>query len=94
VELLLEFGRQLGMELQPPRFVTQDMIDRLIKPAGGEAVARRVDLLLALTSHHVEEPLPSSLEDADRVDLEAVLLSGARYWAERQGIAAREGVSA
>ncbi|HEX8743254.1 MAG TPA: SDR family oxidoreductase [Thermoleophilaceae bacterium] len=90
VELLLGFGRDLGRELQPPRFVSMDMIDRLIKPAGGEAVARRVDLLLALTSHHVEEPLPSSLEEADRVDLEQVLLKGARYWAERQGLSASE----
>jgi hypothetical protein len=49
-------------------------------------VARRVDLLLALTSHHAEEPLPSSLEEADRVDLEDVLIKGARYWAESQGL--------
>jgi nucleoside-diphosphate-sugar epimerase len=94
VELLLGFGHELGAELQSPRFVTQDMIDRLIKPAGGEAVARRVDLLLALTSHHVEEALPSSLEDADRVDLEDVLLKAARYWAARHGIDAPQEVPA
>ncbi len=90
VELLLEFGRTRGFDPDAPRFVTQDMIDRLIKPAGGEAVARRVDILLALTSHHVEEPLPSSLEERDRVDLEDLLRRGAAFWADSQGVKPRE----
>jgi nucleoside-diphosphate-sugar epimerase len=87
VEILVEFGRELGIEVHPPRFVTQDMIDRLIKPAGGEAVARRVEVLLALTSHMTEEPLPCSRGSADAVDPERALRQGAAYWGERQGAA-------
>jgi thioester reductase-like protein len=95
IELVQDLGRDLGVVVEPPRFVTMDMIDRLIKPAGGEAVARRVDLLLALSSHFVEEPLPCSLEDRDRVDLEAAFLKGVRFWAETQDVAAgAEGVPA
>ena len=86
VEILLEYGRDLGVEMDPPRFVTGDMIERLLKPVGGEAVARRLDVLLALTSHMSEEPLPCSRGPADGVDLEAALRLGAAYWGERQGL--------
>lgn len=83
VDLLLEYGRGRGLTLDPPRFVSLDMIERLIKPAGGEAVARRVDILLALTSHFSEEPLPSSLREDERCDLQEALRRGAEYWGER-----------
>lgn len=83
VDLVLEYGRSRGLALDPPRFVSQDMIDRLIKPAGGDAVTRRIDILLALTSHFTEEPLPSSLRDDERCDLSRALLRGAEYWGRR-----------
>jgi nucleoside-diphosphate-sugar epimerase len=86
VEILLEFGRERGVEMEPPRFVTVDMIERLLKPVGGEAVARRLDVLLALTSHMREEPLPCSRGPAEAVDLEAALRVGAAYWGERQDL--------
>ena len=87
VELLCEYGQTLGRDLHPPRFVTQEMIDRLLKPAGGSAVARRIDLLVAITGHFVSTPeLPSSLPDAAKGDLEAALINGARYWASQQGL--------
>ncbi len=83
IELLMEYGETLGLALHPPRFVTQEMIDRLLKPAGGKAVARRIDLLVALTSHFSSAPeLPSSLPDAEKGDLEDAFLKGARYWAQ------------
>jgi nucleoside-diphosphate-sugar epimerase len=83
VELMLEYGGGRGMALDPPRFVSRDMIERLIKPAGGEAVARRLDILLALTSHFIEQPLPSSLRDDERCDIEAAFRRGVEYWWER-----------
>jgi nucleoside-diphosphate-sugar epimerase len=86
VEILLELGTQLGLALEPPRFVSMDMIDRLIKPVGGEAVARRMDLLLALTSHMLQEPLPCSRGPREAVDLEQVLRLGAAHWAQRHDL--------
>lgn len=88
VELLLELAAERGRPVEPPRFVAREMVDRLVKPAGGPALARRVDLLLALTSHFVAEPLPSSLA-VEGVDLEEALWRGASWWAERSGWAAQ-----
>lgn len=90
VELLMGYGESLDLDLHPPRFVSQDMIDRLLKPAGGKAVARRIDLLVALTSHFSSSPeLPSDLGDAEKGDLEDAFMRGARYWAAHQGLAAQ-----
>lgn len=90
VEILLEYGRGLGLELQPPRFVDREMIDRLIRPAGGETMGRRVDLLLALTSHFESQAsLPSSVPGDEVPDLEEALLRGAEYWGEHHGVASR-----
>ncbi|MDP8942515.1 MAG: SDR family oxidoreductase [Actinomycetota bacterium] len=95
VELLIEYGESLGLKLEPPRFVDRDMIERLIKPAGGETVARRIDVLLALTSHFESRPsLRSSLEPSERPDLEAAFMLGARYWGEKNGVASGVGVAA
>lgn len=93
VELIVAFAAERGQHVDPPRFVSREMIDRLIRPMGGPALARRVDLLLALSSHLVAEPLPSSL-DADDLDLEAVLLRGTAWWAERSAWEPREAVPA
>jgi nucleoside-diphosphate-sugar epimerase len=93
VEMLLGYGEALGLELHPPRFVTGDMIERLLKPAGGQAVARRIDLLMALTSHFSTSPeLPSSLSESAKGDLEAAFMKGAEYWWERHQDAVAEGV--
>ncbi len=85
VELLVELAAARGRDVEPPRFVSRDMIERLVKPAGGPALARRVDLLLALTSHFGTEPLPSSLHLAGAQELEETLRRGASYWTERSG---------
>lgn len=91
VELLLDLAASCwDRRIEPPRFVSRDMIDRLIKPVGGPAIARRVDLLLALTSHLVADPLPSSLAAGERLDLEDVLYRGAVFWARWSGLAAAE----
>jgi thioester reductase-like protein len=88
VKILCDYGRSLNIELVPPRFVDRDMIERLIKPAGGATIARRLDLLLALTSHFESQRLlPSSLEKSELPQLEDALLRGARYWGEQNGVA-------
>jgi nucleoside-diphosphate-sugar epimerase len=86
VEIVLELAEQLELELQPPRFVTLDMIERLIKPVGGPAVARRLDVLLALTSHLMVQPLPCSGAIASAAELEETLRLSAAYWYESQGL--------
>jgi nucleoside-diphosphate-sugar epimerase len=92
VELLVAFAAEHGRHVDPPRFVAREMIDRLLRPVGGPALARRIDLLLALSSHLVAEPLPSSLDGTD-LDLETVLLRGTAWWAQRTGWApARDAV--
>ena len=87
VELLIEFGASMGYELQSPRFIDPEMIDRLIRPAAGKALVRRVDLLLALTTHFASQPeLPSSIPDGDVPDLEEALVRGAEYWAAENDV--------
>jgi thioester reductase-like protein len=91
VALLMEYGKELRLDLHPPRFVSQEMVERLLKPAGGRAVARRIDLLGALTSHFSSSPeLPSSLPDAKKGDLEDAFMRGARYWVRYHGAATAE----
>jgi nucleoside-diphosphate-sugar epimerase len=86
VDLVLELGERLGLELDCPRFIDPEMIDRLIRPAGGETVSRRVDLMLALTTHFSsQDVLPSSLSGDEVPDLELAFVRGAEHWAERNG---------
>ncbi|HKG39398.1 MAG TPA: SDR family oxidoreductase [Conexibacter sp.] len=92
VELLVGFAADRGRRLDRPRFVSREMIDRLLKPVGGPALARRVDLLLALTSHLQADPLPSSLGPEDRAELDQVLVRGAGFWAQRSGWATKDPV--
>lgn len=85
VELTCAFAAAHGRQLEPPRFVSRDMIERLLRPLGGRALERRLDLLLALSSHLVAEPLPSTLGDEPQLDVEDVLWRSLDYWAERTG---------
>jgi nucleoside-diphosphate-sugar epimerase len=86
VELVLEHARRHGRELRPPRFVERELLERLLKPVGGAAIARRIDVLLAVTSHFASRPLlPSSLAPAERPDLESAFLRGVDHWARVTG---------
>jgi thioester reductase-like protein len=85
VELTVAFAAAHGREVEPPRFVSRELIERLLRPIGGRALERRLDLLLALSSHLVADPLPSALGDAPDVDPETVLWRSLGYWAERTG---------
>jgi thioester reductase-like protein len=92
VELLMSYGEALGLELHPPRFASEEMLERLLKPAGGAALARRVDLLSALTSHFASAPeLPSSLPTTALGSLEDALIKGAWYWVYRRANAPAAG---
>jgi nucleoside-diphosphate-sugar epimerase len=94
VELLIAFAADAGCHVDPPRFVTREMIDRLLRPMGGPVLARRVELLLALTAHLTADALPSTLA-AEQIDLEAQLLRTTSWWAERTGWAlARQAATA
>jgi hypothetical protein len=94
VELLVAFAADARCHVDPPRFVTREMIDRLLRPMGGAVLARRIELLLALTAHLTADPLPSTLPE-ERIDLEALLLRTTSWWAERTGWApARHAVTA
>lgn len=94
VELVLERGAHFGLELHPPRFVDMDMIDRLVRPVGGEAVSRRVDIMLALTSHFTSQQLlPTSFGDGELPDVEAAFVRGVDYWAREHGYAERAEVT-
>lgn len=94
VEVALALAARCGRPVDSPRFVSRDMIDRLVKPVGGPLVARRIDLLLALTSHLTADPLPSSRGTDEQVDLVAALWQGSAFWAERHGIALQDPVPA
>ncbi|HSZ68911.1 MAG TPA: SDR family oxidoreductase [Solirubrobacteraceae bacterium] len=94
VELVLELGSRLGRELTPPRFIDPEMIDRMIKPIGGETLSRRIDLLLALTTHFSsQDVLPTSVPDSRLPDIEAAFVKGAEHWAGRHGYATLSGAA-
>ncbi|MGB7686723.1 MAG: SDR family oxidoreductase [Solirubrobacterales bacterium] len=94
VELVVDLGASFGREISPPRFIDPEMIERMIKPVGGEVLARRVDLLLALTTHFSsQDVLPTSVPDSQVPDIEAAFVKGAEHWAESQGYAAVAGAA-
>ncbi|MEV6210450.1 SDR family oxidoreductase [Kitasatospora sp. NPDC051914] len=65
VELGLALGRSLGLSPDTPRFVSHDMVDRLIRPVFIDALPRaqrrRFDDMLAMTAlFNAVEPFPST----------------------------------
>ncbi|WP_327582315.1 SDR family oxidoreductase [Nonomuraea sp. NBC_00507] len=100
VELALETGRSLGLELDMPRLVSQDMVDRLIRPVFIDPLPdrqrRRFDDMLAMTALFcTPEPFMCC---CDRVpglaaltpaELEGAFVTSLRYYAEAKGLARR-----
>ncbi|TMR95763.1 SDR family oxidoreductase [Nonomuraea basaltis] len=100
VELALETGRSLGLELDLPRLVSQDMVDRLIRPVFIDPLPdkqrRRFDDMLAMTVLFcTPEPFACC---CDRVpglaaltpaELEGAFVASLRYYAEAKGLARR-----
>ena len=97
VEVCLETGRGLGLELIEPRLVSQDMVDRLIRPVFIEPLPdkarRKFDEMLAMTALFcTPEPFPctcASIPGAaplGAADLERSLVSSLVYLARAKGL--------
>ncbi|MEA2687331.1 MAG: hypothetical protein QOE93_2526 [Actinomycetota bacterium] len=88
---VVEFGRQIGIEVDAPRFVPPEMFDRLIGPVFLDALPRRVRLtvlrLLELFTVYLarQDAMPSSLDGATFPDPGQALLTSLGYWAAATG---------
>lgn len=101
VDAIVEFTRQLGRPIKPPRFATPDIIDRLIRPVFMSAlpptVQKGFDRLIQISSYlNVDEPFPTSLPEIQArnnlpplPDLKEALMRSLEYWAEVTGYAKR-----
>ncbi|MEV7802042.1 SDR family oxidoreductase [Microbispora sp. NPDC088329] len=97
VELALETGRGFGLELNAPRLVSQDMVDRLIRPVFIDPLPkwqrRRFDDMLAMTALFcTPQPFESS---CDRVPgivapstsaLRDAFVASLRHYAQAKGL--------
>ncbi|MEU0052737.1 SDR family oxidoreductase [Streptomyces sp. NPDC006184] len=97
VELAMKLGRSSRLELDMPRFVSHDMIDRLIRPvfidALPKAQRRRFDDMLAMTAlFHTAEPFTSAYDHVPGVqpltaeDLEDAFTASMRHYARVKGL--------
>ncbi|MFF0018062.1 SDR family oxidoreductase [Streptomyces sp. NPDC005374] len=92
VELSIELARSFGLKLDTPRFVSQDMVDRLIRPVFIDSLPkgqrRRFDDMLAMTTlFHTAEPFSSTydripgVELLSTTDLEHAFTASMRHYA-------------
>ncbi|WP_405009712.1 SDR family oxidoreductase [Kitasatospora sp. NBC_01539] len=97
IELGLALGRSLGLSLDAPRFVSHDMIDRLIRPVFIDALPRaqrrRFDDMLAMTAlFNTQEPFPSTYGHVPGVtsfsarSLEDAFTTSMRHYARAKGM--------
>jgi len=96
-ELTQEFMRKLGIAVDMPRFVSPDVVDRLIRPvffpALSPAVARRFERLLQVSSYlSIHEPFPTDLPELQHrfalpalPDLNVAFMHSLNYWAQASG---------
>jgi nucleoside-diphosphate-sugar epimerase len=97
VAVVVEFARQLGVTIDPPRFVPPDMFDRLIGPVFLDAlpgkIRRNVVRMLEFFTTYLQsgETKPSSLDELVRLgarplpDQRESLRNSLRYWAAQLG---------
>lgn len=100
-EIVKEFTARLGCSFSLPRFVSADMVDRLLRPVFMPALQpglrKRFERLLKLSAYLcIDDPFVTSLPELrDRFnlhplpDLEMAFTSGLAYWAEATGYSAR-----
>jgi nucleoside-diphosphate-sugar epimerase len=100
-EILEKFMTGLGASFTVPRFVTPDMVERLLRPvflpALPVSVQKRFERLFKISTYLlIEERFPSSLPElsprldlAPFPDLEAAVLRGLGYWANASGFGKR-----
>lgn len=100
VDCVVEVGRERGLDVDPPRFVSPDVIERLLRPAFygllPTAKQRRFDYATELTdvltvALESGEALPTSVAELLSTpelpfDPRAVLGTALRYWARARGL--------
>jgi nucleoside-diphosphate-sugar epimerase len=96
VEVIIELGRDLGIEVPDPRFVPPEMIDRLVRPvflpALPENERRRFEYVIEYTRPlcrimRLDTSLPQLSEELGlpgAPDAQRTLRLSLEYWAERQ----------
>ena len=99
-EVAIGAARDLGIDVEPPRFVDPEVVDRLIRPALLPAfpgqVRRRFEQLLELVAlFFTDVTFPSSLAALERaqqlrapVDAERAFANTVRFWAVHHGYGA------
>jgi nucleoside-diphosphate-sugar epimerase len=101
IELIVGYGREVGVELDFPRFMDPEVIDRLVRPALIPELPHRerqrfeyvIEFATALSSgrvfpSHLPE-LADSMHAPSRADLEDALVNSLRYWGARTRIRPR-----
>lgn len=100
-DVLEKFMTSLGGTFTVPRFVTPDMVERLLRPVFLPAlpisIQKRFERLLKISTYLlIEERFPSSLAELrprlglpEFPDIEAATLRGLSYWANASGFAKR-----
>ena len=99
IELITEFAESIGRPIKPPRFVSPDIVDRLIRPAFMSAlpptVQKGFERVLQISSYlKASEPFQTSLPEiisrytlSPLPDFEAAFVRGLEYWANKTGYA-------
>ena len=102
VAVVTEFASELGMSIDPPRFVPPEMFDRLIGPVFIDAlpprIRRNVLRMLEFFTTYLQsgQTKPSSLDQLAALgmtplpDQRESLRNSVRYWAARNGHAQQE----
>jgi nucleoside-diphosphate-sugar epimerase len=97
VELCVSLGQRWGLDIDPPRFITPEMFDRLVAPVFLEALPRRMRLVVVRLLEFfaaylsVESPLPNGSEVLAALGLGALpdarttLRNSLVYWAQTTG---------
>ncbi|MDQ3920451.1 MAG: SDR family oxidoreductase [Acidobacteriota bacterium] len=100
-EIVKEFTSRIGSSFSLPRFVSADMVDRLLRPAFMSALppalCKRFERLLEISAYLcIDDPFATSLPDLQSClnlrplpDLETAFARGLAYWADATGYTAR-----
>jgi len=94
LDVTIDFAKETGKRVEIPRFVPEDLIDRLVRPVFFEHLSRpdrrRFEFLLVLLAlFEAREPFPmdtSTLVPEIDLNLEDAHLAGLGYWAKRNGL--------
>jgi len=96
-DLCLNLSRELELEVEPPRFIAGEAVDRLILPLLEDVLPAKAqetfrDYLELLWMFQVSDPLPTSMADLGfeaqltRIALQEAQAKSLRYWAKTKGL--------